>query len=74
MPTQIDSDTAANIVNAIFDELSGRAGIGNEIGLIHGDNDVYEEMYESCVTRARVGAACKNKPTESHWSPRKKED
>lgn len=45
---------AQRIVNAVLSELSGRAGIDNEIDLIREDREVYTEMYGSLVERVRT--------------------
>jgi hypothetical protein len=58
-------DKAKKIVDAIFLELGGRGGIGDQLDLIHDDNEVYEEMYDACVARVISSVFAGSEPNPS---------
>lgn len=61
------------VVNAIFDELSGRSGIGDQLDLIADDTEVYAEMHEACCKAAeRILTTGEEGKWESQWTPKKK--
>lgn len=45
------NELAKKIVKEIFSELGDRRGIGDELDQISDDEEVYEEMLESCIKR-----------------------
>jgi hypothetical protein len=67
------------ILHEIFDELSGRGGIGDSLDQIADDAEVYKEMYDTCVNRIAVAIAFshvatkerveKIKKLKDRWSP-----
>lgn len=61
------------VVNAIFDELSDRGGIGDQLGLIADDEEVYAEMHEACCKAVeRILTTEEEGRWESRWTPEKK--
>ena len=65
----MNEDDARRIVNAIFDELGGRGGIGDQLDLIHDDTEVYNEMHHECVQRVIKADASSATPKSSRWDP-----
>jgi len=65
----IDRNTARNIVNAVFDELGGRGGVGDQLDMVHDDPGIYAEMHNECVERVVKAYASLGSPTSSRWDP-----
>jgi len=66
---KISEEQARHIVNAIFDELGDRSGIGDQLGMIAGDTEVYDEMYAACVKRVTEAPGDRADRLVSLWEP-----
>jgi len=66
---KVNEDQARHIVNAIFDELSDRGGIGDQLDMIADDTEVYNEMYAACVKRATEAPGDRADRLVDRWEP-----
>lgn len=69
--TEITEETAKTIVNAIFSELGGRRGVGQQMDMIHDDDEVYQEMHQACVVRTIMAATAGPGKWDDRWDPTK---
>lgn len=61
-------DQARRVFNALLTKLEGRSGF-DILNMIHGDDEVYNEMYESLVDRTIKAYEAAGDPRKSHWFP-----
>lgn len=61
---------ARHIVNAVLNELEGRGGF-DIINVIMADKEVYEDMYDTLVTRTLEAYTEEGDPKEDRYFPEK---
>jgi len=67
---KIDHELARRAVNAVFFELSGRAGISDALDGIREDSEVYQEMHHCCIAQVLAALSLTESPSShERWQP-----